>query len=215
MYQNSQLLICEGDSGTGKTTQIPQFVLLNNLPKGRKHKQVACTQPRRIAAVSAAQRVSEEMDVRLGEEVGYKIRFDDKTSNRTLLKYMTDGMLLREAISDSDLDSYDTIIIDEAHERTVATDMLMTLLKDLIKRRNDIRVIIMSATLNTAKFTKYFNNAPLLSLPERTYPVEIFYTMTPQKSYFEAAVQTVLSIHESEPEGDILLFLTGDEEIEV
>ena len=208
------MLVSVGETGTGKTTQIPQFVLFDDLSQ-QDRKQVACTQPRRAAAMSAAQRVSAEMDVQLGEEVGYRIRFEDKTSNKTILKYMTDGMLLREAIGDPNLSRYGTIIVDEAHERTIATDVLMRLLKDLVKRRNNIKVIIMSATLDAAKFTKYFDNAPLLPIPGRTHPVEIFYTKRPEKDYVEAALRTVLRIHASGPEGDILLFLNGEEEINV
>jgi pre-mRNA-splicing factor ATP-dependent RNA helicase DHX15/PRP43 len=164
--------------------------------------------------MSVAQRVANEMDVQLGEEVGYSIRFDDKTSEKTILKYMTDGMLLREAMNDHDLKRYSTIILDEAHERTLATDILMGLLKEVILRRPDLKIVIMSATLDAQKFQTYFNNAPLLAVPGRTHPVEIFYTQEAERDYVEAAVRTVLQIHATEPEGDILLFLTGEEEIE-
>jgi len=175
---------------------------------------VACTQPRRVAAMSVAQRVAEEMDVKLGEEVGYSIRFEDMTSPKTILKYMTDGMLLREAMNDHNLTRYSTIMLDEAHERTLATDILMGLLKEVSQRRPDLKIIIMSATLDAEKFQKYFMNAPLLAVPGRTHPVEIFYTPEPERDYLEAAIRTVLQIHATEPEGDVLLFLTGEEEIE-
>ena len=213
MYQKSQILVFVGETGSGKTTQIPQFVLFDDLPQNND-KMVACTQPRRVAAMSVAQRVADEMDVTLGEEVGYSIRFDDKTSPSTLLKYMTDGMLLREAMTDPELKRYSTIILDEAHERTLATDIMMGLLKGVIERRPDLKLIVMSATLDAQKFQKYFNNAPFLPVPGRTHPVEIFYTQTPEKDYVEAAIRTVLQIHATEPAGDILLFLTGEEEIE-
>lgn len=213
MYQNSQILIFVGETGSGKTTQIPQFVLFDELPHLRGN-IVACTQPRRVAAMSVARRVADEMDVNLGEEVGYSIRFEDVTSQKTILKYMTDGMLLREAMNDSTLRRYSTIILDEAHERTLATDILMSLLKDVAKQRPDLKIIIMSATLDAQKFQKYFNDAPLLAVPGRTHPVEIFYTPKPERDYLEAAIRTVIQIHDSEPEGDILLFLTGEEEIE-
>lgn len=175
---------------------------------------VACTQPRRVAAMSVAQRVAEEMDVKLGEEVGYSIRFEDKTSSKTILKYMTDGMLLREAMHDHNLSRYSTIMLDEAHERTMATDVLMGLLKEVVQRRPDLKIIIMSATLDAQKFQRYFMDAPLLAVPGRTHPVEVFYTPEPEQDYVEAAIRTVLQIHATEDEGDILVFLTGEEEIE-
>ena len=213
LYQKSQILVFVGETGSGKTTQIPQFVLYDDLPQ-LQGKMIACTQPRRVAAMSVAQRVAQEADVKLGEEVGYSIRFEDMTSQKTVLKYMTDGMLLREAMNDHDLKRYSTIILDEAHERTLATDILMGLLKEVVKRRPDLKIIIMSATLDAQKFQKYFMDAPLLAVPGRTHPVEIFYTQEPERDYVEAALRTVLQIHATEPEGDILLFLTGEEEIE-
>lgn len=213
MYQKSQILIFVGETGSGKTTQIPQFVLFDDQPNIQR-KLVACTQPRRVAAMSVAQRVADEMDVKLGEEVGYNIRFEDVTGPKTVLKYMTDGMLLREAMNDNDLKRYSTIILDEAHERTLATDTLMGLLKEVVKRRPDLKIVVMSATLDAQKFQSYFNDAPLLAVPGRTHPVEIFYTQAPERDYVEAALRTVLQIHATEPEGDILLFLTGEEEIE-
>lgn len=213
MYQNSQFLVFVGETGSGKTTQIPQFILFDDQPHIQR-KLVACTQPRRVAAMSVAQRVANEMDVTLGDEVGYNIRFEDVTSQKTVLKYMTDGMLLREAMNDNNLNRYSTIILDEAHERTLATDTLMGLLKEVAQRRPDLKIVIMSATLDAQKFQSYFNDAPLLAVPGRTHPVEIFYTPEPERDYVEASLRTVLQIHASEPEGDILLFLTGEEEIE-
>ena len=213
LYQKSQILVFVGETGSGKTTQIPQFVLFDDLPQTER-KLVACTQPRRVAAMSVAQRVAQEMDVTLGEEIGYNIRFENNTGPKTILSYMTDGMLLREAMNDHDLKRYSTIILDEAHERTLATDVLMGLLKEVVLRRPDLKLIIMSATLDAQKFQRYFNDAPLLAVPGRTHPVEIFYTPEPERDYLEAALRTVLQIHATEPEGDILLFLTGEEEIE-
>ena len=213
MYQKSQFLVFVGETGSGKTTQIPQFVLFDDQPHIQR-KLVACTQPRRVAAMSVAQRVANEMDVTLGDQVGYSIRFEDVTSPKTILKYMTDGMLLREAMNDNNLNRYSTIILDEAHERTLATDTLMGLLKEVAQRRPDLKIVIMSATLDAQKFQSYFNDAPLLAVPGRTHPVEIFYTPEPERDYLEASLRTVLQIHASEPEGDILLFLTGEEEIE-
>lgn len=123
---------------------------------------IACTQPRRVAAMSVAQRVADEMDVKLGQEVGYSIRFEDNTSPNTFLKYMTDGMLLREAMSDPLLTRYSAVILDEAHERTLNTDILMGLLKEVCRKRKDLQVVVMSATLDAGKFQKYFDDAPLL-----------------------------------------------------
>ncbi|KAI2616291.1 P-loop containing nucleoside triphosphate hydrolase protein [Hypoxylon sp. NC1633] len=213
LYQKTQILVFVGETGSGKTTQIPQYVLYDEIPHLHQN-MVACTQPRRVAAMSVAQRVADELDVYLGDEVGYSIRFEDKTSSKTILKYMTDGMLLREAMHDRKLSRYSCIILDEAHERTLATDILMALLKQLTRSRRDLKLIVMSATLDAAKFQKYFFDAPLLAVPGRTFPVEIFYTPEPEKDYVEGAIRTVLQIHSSEDEGDILLFLTGEEEIE-
>ncbi|KAF8228680.1 P-loop containing nucleoside triphosphate hydrolase protein [Tricholoma matsutake] len=219
MFSEHQIIVMVGETGSGKTTQIPQFVAFSDLPH-TKGKLIACTQPRRVAAMSVAKRVADEMDVQLGRHVGYSIRFEDMTEpGTTFLKYMTDGMLLREAMNDPDLQRYSTIILDEAHERTLATDILMGLLKSLAKRRSDLKIIVMSATLDALKFQKYFGlttgaAAPLFKVPGRTHPVEVFYTQEPEPDYVEAAIRTVLMIHRAEDPGDILLFLTGEEEIE-
>ncbi|EDW09996.1 putative pre-mRNA-splicing factor ATP-dependent RNA helicase PRP1 isoform X1 [Drosophila mojavensis] len=213
LLSQHQCIVLVGETGSGKTTQIPQWCVDFAVSKGRKG--VACTQPRRVAAMSVAQRVSEEMDVNLGDEVGYSIRFEDCSSAKTLLKYMTDGMLLREAMSDPMLDQYQVILLDEAHERTLATDILMGVLKEVIRQRNDLKLVVMSATLDAGKFQQYFDNAPLMNVPGRTHPVEIFYTPEPERDYLEAAIRTVIQIHICEEiEGDILMFLTGQEEIE-
>ncbi|KAL7736499.1 hypothetical protein ACLKA6_019696 [Drosophila palustris] len=213
LLSQHQCIVLVGETGSGKTTQIPQWCVDFAVSKGRKG--VSCTQPRRVAAMSVAQRVSEEMDVNLGEEVGYSIRFEDCSSPKTLLKYMTDGMLLREAMSDPMLEQYQVILLDEAHERTLATDILMGVLKEVIRQRNDLKLVVMSATLDAGKFQQYFDNAPLMNVPGRTHPVEIFYTPEPERDYLEAAIRTVIQIHMCEEiEGDILMFLTGQEEIE-
>ncbi|KAF5401062.1 Pre mRNA splicing factor ATP dependent [Paragonimus heterotremus] len=215
VISENQVTVLVGETGSGKTTQIPQWCLEWITGRYPTKKAVACTQPRRVAAMSVAQRVSEEMDVELGQEVGYSIRFEDCTSSRTLMKYMTDGMLLREGMSDPLLESYGVILLDEAHERTLATDILMGLLKEIIKQRMDLKIVVMSATLDAGKFQEYFSKAPLMTVPGRTHPVEIFYTPEPERDYLEAAIRTVIQIHMCEEvEGDILLFLTGQEEIE-
>jgi len=154
------------------------------------------------------------MDVQLGGEVGYTIRFEDKSSQKTQLKYLTDGMLLRESMHDPLLQKYGIIILDEAHERTLSTDILFGLLKEILVKRPDLKVVVMSATLNAERFQNYFEGAPLLDVPGRMYPVEIFYTPKPETDYLMAAIRTVMHIHQNEKEGDILLFLTGEQEIE-
>uniref|UniRef100_A0A8D9B4M7 RNA helicase n=1 Tax=Cacopsylla melanoneura TaxID=428564 RepID=A0A8D9B4M7_9HEMI len=213
LLANNQCIVLVGETGSGKTTQIPQWCVEYSKSVGSK--AVACTQPRRVAAMSVAQRVSEEMDCQLGQEVGYSIRFEDCSSAKTLLKYMTDGMLLREGMSDPMLENYQVILLDEAHERTLATDILMGVLKEVIKQRSDLKLVIMSATLDAGKFQQYFDNAPLMNVPGRTHPVEIFYTPEPERDYLEAAIRTVVQIHMCEEvAGDVLLFLTGQEEIE-
>ncbi|EAU85197.2 ATP-dependent RNA helicase Prp43 [Coprinopsis cinerea okayama7 len=223
LFNANQIMILVGETGCGKTTQIPQFIAYTDLPH-LHGKVVGCTQPRRVAAMSVAQRVAEEMDVKLGKQVGYAIRFEDVTEpGTTFLKYMTDGLLLREAMTDPDLRKYSTIILDEAHERTLSTDILMSLLKTLAHRRRDLKIVIMSATLDAAKFQRYFStvdgkvgaiNVPILKVRGRTFPVEVFYTPEPEPDYFDAAIRTALMIHRAEGPGDILVFLTGEEEIE-
>jgi len=218
--RDRQVVVVEGETGSGKTTQLPAFLTLSLFSNG-DNRMVACTQPRRVAAMSVAQRVAEELDVELGQEVGYSIRFEEVTSPKTRLKFMTDGMLLREAMTDHDLARrYSIILLDEAHERTLATDVLFGLLKGTLakhreeERPNALKLIVMSATLDAARFQAYFNDAPLLKVPGRTFPVEVFYTAEPERDYLEAAVRAVMQIHLCEAEGDILLFLTGEDEIE-
>ncbi|KAL3090174.1 hypothetical protein niasHS_006626 [Heterodera schachtii] len=218
LLNKNQCITLVGETGSGKTTQIPQWCMDFAREKGalanRKY-MVSCTQPRRVAAMSVATRVAEELDVSLGQEVGYSIRFEDCVSDRTVLKYCTDGMLLREAMNNPLLEQYNVVLLDEAHERTLATDILMGLIKEIIRQRQDLKIIVMSATLDAGKFQNYFDSCPLLSVPGRTFPVEIFYTPEPERDYLEAAVRTVIQIHVCEEvEGDILLFLTGQEEIE-
>jgi len=212
IMKNHQTLVLVGETGSGKTTQIPQFAVEGGF--SAQGKLVACTQPRRVAAMSVSRRVADEMDVELGQEVGYSIRFEDNTGPKTFLKYLTDGMLLREAMTDPLLERYGCIIIDEAHERTVATDVLFGLLKEVLRNRPSLKCVVMSATLEAEKFQSYFTEAPLMKVPGRLHPVEIFYTQEAERDYLEASIRTVVQIHTCEPPGDILLFLTGEEEIE-
>ena len=214
LVRDNQFVILVGETGSGKTTQIPQY-LVQALRPDLNNKLVGCTQPRRVAAMSVARRVAAEMDLTLGEQVGYSIRFEDFTKpGVTFLKYLTDGMLLREAMSDPMLSKYAAIILDEAHERTLATDLLMGLMKLIALKRKNLKIIIMSATLDAAKFQEYFDGAPLLTVSGRTFPVDVFYSKQPEPDYFEAMIRTVNQIHQKESPGDILVFLTGEEEIE-
>ena len=185
-------------------------------------------QPRRVAATTVATRVAEEIGCKLGEEVGYSIRFEDLTSAKTRIKFLTDGLLLREALADPLLSRYSIIMVDEAHERSLSTDILLGVLKKISRRRPDLRIIISSATLQAEDFLHFFSgdqhkkngDAPgnpvgrIISLEGRTYPVDTMYLEEPTEDYVERAVKTVFDIHASEPDGDILLFLTGREEID-
>ncbi|GAA5993596.1 hypothetical protein JCM10908_000131 [Rhodotorula pacifica] len=207
-----QVLVIEGETGSGKTTQLPQY--LYEAGYCSDGKKIGCTQPRRVAAMSVAARVAEEVGCRVGAEVGYSIRFEDCTSDKTKIKYMTDGMLLREFLTEPDLAGYSCMIIDEAHERTLSTDILLGLVKDIARFRPDFRLLIASATLNATKFSDYFDGAPVFRIPGRRYPVDILYTPQPEANYLHAAVTTVFQIHTTQPKGDILVFLTGQDEIE-
>ncbi|KAK4305688.1 hypothetical protein Pmani_022431 [Petrolisthes manimaculis] len=210
--EEHQVLIVEGETGSGKTTQIPQYLMEHGYCQdGQK---IGCTQPRRVAAMSVAARVAEEMGKKLGNEVGYSIRFEDCTSERTKVKYMTDGMLLREFLVDPSLAGYSVMMIDEAHERTLHTDILFGLLKDIIRFRPELKLLVSSATLDSAKFSDFFDEAPIFRIPGRRYPVHIYYTRSPEANYIDAAAVTVLQIHITQHLGDVLVFLTGQEEIE-
>nr|MBE5726287.1 lethal (2) 37Cb [Cucujiformia] len=167
-----------------------------------------------VAAMSVAARVAQEMNVKLGNEVGYSIRFEDCTSERTIIKYMTDGTLHREFLSEPDLQSYSVMIIDEAHERTLHTDILFGLVKDIARFRPDLKLLISSATLDAQKFSEFFDDAPIFRIPGRRFPVDIYYTKAPEADYVDACVISVLQIHATQPLGDILVFLTGQDEIE-
>jgi len=202
-----QILVIVGETGSGKTTQLPQYLHEAGYTKGGL--KVGCTQPRRVAAMSVAARVADEMGVKVGNEVGYSIRFEDSTSDKTIIKYMTDGMLLRELMTEPDLGGYSALMIDEAHERTVHTDILLAIIKDIARARTDLKILISSATMNASKFATYFDDAPIFNIPGRRYPVDIHYTPQPEANYLAAAITTVFQIHTSQGKGDILVFLTG------
>ncbi|KAJ3041085.1 putative ATP-dependent RNA helicase dhx33 [Rhizophlyctis rosea] len=207
----SPAVIIVGETGSGKTTQIPQFLHEAGLSKNGI---IAITQPRRVAAISIAKRVSEELGTKLGDKVGYSIRFEDTTSPSTRIKFMTDGMLLREFLSDNLLSKYSVIMLDEAHERTLRTDILFGMIKGVMKKRPELKVVIMSATLNAEAFSAYFDNATIVHVEGRQFPVRIFHAVERQEDYLDSALISILQIHLEEPPGDILVFLTGQEEIE-
>lgn len=216
--KENQVLIVVGETGSGKTTQLPQYLYeagYTHRAGSDKVYKVGCTQPRRVAATSVAARVAEEVGCKLGKEVGYSVRFESASTDDTAIKYLTDGMLLREFLSDPLLTSYSALMIDEAHERTVSTEIVLSLLKDIIKERKDLKVIVASATINADKFSSYFTDAPIFKIPGRRFPVDICYTKHPEANYIQAAITTIFQIHmKQETAGDILVFLTGQDEIE-
>ena len=222
MLEQYRTLIIVGETGSGKTTQIPQY--LHEAEWTAEGRVVVCLQPRRVAATSVAQRVASERGQRLGSEVGYSIRFDNCEGALTRIKYMTEGMLVREMMRDPLLAKYSVIMLDEAHERTLYLDMVVGLLYKIQKKRKDLRLIISSATLDAATFRDFFNTgkakgaskdaAGVLSIEGRTYPVDVFYAEKPCPDYLQATVKTVLDIHNTQGEGDILAFLTGQEEVD-
>ncbi|KAG5464119.1 hypothetical protein LSCM1_00299 [Leishmania martiniquensis] len=207
-----QVTILVGETGSGKTTQIPQYLAEHGYAD---RGMIACTQPRRVAAETLAMRVAEEYGCRLGEEVGYTVRFRDVTSSLTKIKYMTDGMLLREALLDDSFQRYSVIILDEAHERSISTDLLFAIVRQALRKHERLKVMITSATLETEKFCAYFGASEPFRIEGRTFSVETYYLTDPTSDYVRTALQTVMMIHLKEPPGDVLVFFTGQEEIEL
>jgi len=210
-------VVIAGDTGSGKTTQLPKMCL--EAGRGRK-KMIGCTQPRRIAAITVAQRVSQELGRTYGSLVGHKIRFQDRTTKDTKIKFMTDGILLAETRSDRDLLAYDTLIIDEAHERSLNIDFLLGYVKRLLSKRKNLKVIITSATIDTEKFATHFNDAPIIEVSGRTYPVEVRYRPAEESgeenennSYIDQAVREVLNLRRDREKGDILIFMPTERDI--
>jgi ATP-dependent RNA helicase DDX35 len=230
LVENHATTIIVGETGSGKTTQIPQYLKEAGWAEGGR--VIACTQPRRLAVQAVSARVAEEMGVNLGEEVGYTIRFEDHTtSGVTSVKFLTDGVLIREMMEDPLLTKYSVIMIDEAHERSISTDILLGLLKKIQRRRPELRLIISSATIEAKTMSNFFNSskkrhAPegstpgpklepaILSVEGRGFSVKIHYVEEPVSDYIRSVVSTILLINEREPPGDVLVFLTGQEDIE-
>ncbi|WP_237363552.1 ATP-dependent RNA helicase HrpA [Vibrio marisflavi] len=211
---NNQVVIIAGETGSGKTTQIPKICV--ELGRG-KYGLIGHTQPRRLAARSVANRIAEEMKCSLGSSVGYKVRFNDQVSESTQVKLMTDGILLAEIQHDRYLNQYDTIIIDEAHERSLNIDFILGYLKELMPRRPDLKIIITSATIDPERFSKHFKNAPIIEVSGRTYPVETRYK--PLKGEDDSDRDQLEGIFDAVDElcdeglGDILIFMNGEREI--
>eukprot|EP00123_Amoebidium_parasiticum_P020541 comp5204_c0_seq1/m.1245 comp5204_c0_seq1/g.1245 ORF comp5204_c0_seq1/g.1245 comp5204_c0_seq1/m.1245 type:complete len:699 (-) comp5204_c0_seq1:13-2109(-) len=222
LVEKFSVVIIVGETGCGKTTQLTQYLYEAGWTRGGLG--VACTQPRRVACMSVASRVAEEMGCTLGDKVGYVVRFDAACNPNTAIRYMTDGMLVRETMADPLLSKYSVIMLDEAHERSLHTDILLGLLKKILRKRKDLRLVVASATLDAEEFAEFFetnttddptkNSAAILSVEGRMYPVDLHYVPRPVPDYVKATVETVLSIHRAEPAGDVLAFLTGAEEID-
>ena len=213
--RNNSVVVILAETGSGKTTQVAQLLLDGGLlgENGR----VAVTQPRRVAAVTVARRVAWERGCALGDSVGYTVRFEDVSSSSTRLLYLTDGCLLREMLSDPQLLRYDIVVLDEAHERSLATDILFALLKRLSGERvPKLRLVVTSATLDSDKFAAYFGNCPVLRVPGRVFPVTVAHALEPPPpgALLSAALDTVWEVHCAQPAGDVLLFCTGADECE-
>ena len=211
------VVVVAGETGSGKTTQLPKMCLEAGLGIEAK---IGCTQPRRVAALSISRRLAEELNVTWGREVGCQIRFEDRTGPETYIKLMTDGILLAETQGDPLLTGYNALILDEAHERSLNIDFLLGHLKGLLSKRPDLKVIITSATIDTGAFSRHFDNAPIIEVSGRMYPVEVIYAPLDSTSeergeltYVEAAVQAVQQILRDSSGGDILVFMPGERDI--
>lgn len=211
-----QVVIVAGETGSGKTTQLPKICL--SIKRGIMG-MIGCTQPRRIAARTVAHRVAKELNSSLGQEVGYKIRFSDRLSKDTYIKFMTDGILLAETQSDRFLETYDTLIIDEAHERSLNIDFLLGYIKQLLPKRPDLKLIITSATIDTQRFSEHFNHAPIIQVSGRTYPVEVYYRPLAgeeedeDRNIVHSILDAIDEITLHDRQADVLVFLPGEREI--
>ncbi|XP_017892913.1 probable ATP-dependent RNA helicase DHX35 isoform X2 [Ceratina calcarata] len=222
LLEKYQTLVLIGETGCGKSTQLPQYLLESGWCSDGK--MIGITEPRRVAATSLANRVADERNCILGTEVGYSIRFDNSTDETTKIKYMTEGILLRELMNDPLLTSYSVIVVDEVHERTLLTDIIMGLMKKIIRKRKSLRIVVCSATVDAEQLRDFFNTnvtkdsakdtATILTVEGRLYPVDIFYVQEPVANYVNSVVDTVLKIHEKGEPGDILAFLTGLDEVD-
>lgn len=212
LIAENQVVVIAGETGSGKTTQLPKMCL--ELGRGVKG-LIGHTQPRRIAARSVANRIAEELQSEIGATVGYKVRFNDQVSENTLVKLMTDGILLAEIQNDRYLNQYDTLIIDEAHERSLNNDFILGYLKQILHKRPDLKVIITSATIDVERFSRHFNNAPIIEVSGRTYPVEVRYRPIVEEDDQDQlqAILNAVDELQAEGRGDILIFMNGEREI--
>ncbi|KAI0350348.1 P-loop containing nucleoside triphosphate hydrolase protein [Trametes cingulata] len=226
IVRQNDVTVLIGETGSGKTTQVPQYLLEAGLAGSG---MIAVTQPRKVAATSLAARVAAEQGTSVGGLVGYSVRFDEASSPETRIKYVTDGMLVRELLGDPLLSRYSVIVVDEAHERTLRTDLLIANLKTIQRARNaptdakgkastakltPLKVVIMSATLEAEKFSKFYGNAKIVYVKGRQHPVTIYHTTSSQPDYVDAALRTFFQVHTDRPTGDVLIFLPGQEDIE-
>src|SRR6185312_941343 len=213
LIREHQVVVLAGETGSGKTTQLPKLCLAAGRGTAGL---IGCTQPRRIAARAVARRVASELATQVGDLVGFQVRFADQVSDASLIKFMTDGILLAETQSDPWLGAYDTIILDEAHERSLNIDFLLGYLKRLLAKRRDLKLIVTSATIDTARFAAHFENAPVVEVEGRAYPVEVRWRPAPERGETSIAEQIVAAADEitvSDPRGDVLVFLPGEREI--
>ena len=214
--RSHQVVVVVSETGSGKTTQLPKMVVeaLQGRESSGRRKWIGCTQPRRIAAASVAERVAEELKVGLGGFVGYQVRFEDRTTRETRIKFMTDGILLAETQGDPDLRRYDALILDEAHERSLNIDFLLGYLKRLLDRRPDLKLVISSATLDAGAFSSYFHDCPVIEAEGRTYPVdEVFMPTGEDDDLSESVARAVDWLTDAGEQGDVLIFLPGEREI--
>lgn len=223
LIENYRTVVIVGETGCGKSTQIPQYLVEAGWAAGGR--VVAVTEPRRVAAITVATRVAEERSAILGDEVGFAVRFDSRCSpSSTRLKFVTDGLLIREMMSDPLLSTYSVIMLDEAHERSLCTDIVIGLIKKIQRRRPELRVVVASATLDAEKVHDFFNtnvsgdpsqdDVAILSVEGRMFPIDVFYALDPVPDYVQATIDTIKKIHRTEPAGDILAFLTGQDDID-
>ena len=224
LVENYRTVVVVGETGCGKSTQIPQYLVEAGWAAGGR--VVTVTEPRRVAAVTVATRVAEECGAVLGGRVGFAVRFDSRCDPATTrLKFVTDGLLIREMMSDPLLSSYSVVMLDEAHERSLCTDIVVGLVKKIQRRRPELRVIVASATLDAENVRDFFNtnisgdpaqdDVAIVSVEGRMFPIDIFYLLDPVPDYVKATIETVRKIHRNEPAGDVLAFLTGQDDIHV